>query len=77
MCENRECGVLTDAEIEKVRRHYRHAVECHPYFCDRVSTVCSHEVAADVLRLTSETLRDAEAVGAVSAVRVLDLEVRR
>lgn len=36
MCENRECGVLTDAEVEKVRRHYRHAVEKHPRFADRV-----------------------------------------
>lgn len=45
MCENRECGVLTDAEIEKARRHYRHAVEKHPRFADRVSAVRSHGVA--------------------------------
>lgn len=75
MNENRECGVLTDAEVEKVRRHYRHAVEKHPRFADRVSAVCSHFVAADVLRLSHERLRDAAAVGSVSAVHVLDCEV--
>lgn len=74
MSESRECGVLTGAEVEKIRRHYRHAVEKHPRFADRLPAVCSHDVAEDILAGSRARLRDGAAVGSTSAVAVLDCE---
>ncbi len=74
MGESRRCGVLTDAELEKIRRHYRHAVESHPHFADRLPAMCSRSFAAETLDRARKRLRDGEAVGSVSAVAVLDCE---
>lgn len=34
--ERKECGVLSKGAAESIAKHYRHAVEKHPYFCDSV-----------------------------------------
>ena len=75
MSESRETGVLTGVEIEKIRRHYRHAVDRHPYFADRLPAMCSHDVAWAILTESRDRIRDGAAVDSVSAVAVLDCEM--
>lgn len=60
--------------IKKIKEHYDHAREKHPYFCDMIT--CLSDVGADTqLDIHRNTLAVEEEVEAVEAVVVLECKI--
>lgn len=74
MSEGRECGVLTGAEVEKIRRHYRHAVKKHPYFADVITRVVDNPLWKDYLGASRNQLKEHILVGCVDVEDVFRCE---
>lgn len=59
---------------DRVRAHYEHAIEKHPYFCDRV-TDCSKTGVDIRLELNRTLLEVEERIGELEAVSVIECEL--
>jgi len=58
----------------RIERHYKHARQKHPYFCDRIT--CLSETGADThLGIYRATLAVAELAGNIEAVDVVQCEL--
>lgn len=65
---------LPEAAVEMIRQRYRHSLSRRPaWFCDSVTAVRRREDAAYWLKLGRERVRDAAAVGSLTATRLIDL----
>ena len=59
---------------DRVRAHYAHAIEKHPYFCDDIACI-SEQDADTLLKIRRSVLKELERVGDVEAVNVIQCEL--
>lgn len=60
--------------VDRMAKHYAHAIEKHPYFCDKITYLS--ETGADArLKLCREILESSKYVGDVEAVDVIRCEL--
>lgn len=60
--------------IEKIKEHYDHAREKHPYFCDRITNISEASIYAR-LDLLREMIRVGERRGCLEALDVIRCEL--
>ena len=58
----------------KIKEHYAHAIEKHPYFCDDIACI-SEQDADTLLKIRRSVLKELERVGDVEAVNVTQCEL--